>query len=109
MLASLAVYVLVSWLDGGAVVGLALCSYFDVLCAHTSLDDKGKGEVRGGVGCPHSCGRPGRRFGRFRVRSRFLDFWRPFAFVFASVGRRRRGGGYPRRLVVCPARFHSST
>ena len=49
MLASLAVYVLVSWLDGGAVVGLALRSCFDVLCTHTSLDDKGKGEVRGGL------------------------------------------------------------
>ena len=55
-LVSLAVYVLVSWLDGGAVVALALCSCFDVLCMHTSLDDKGKGKVQGGVGCPHSQG-----------------------------------------------------
>ena len=53
---SLAVYVLVSWLDGGAVVALALCPCFDVLCMHTSLDDKGKGKVQGGVGCPHSQG-----------------------------------------------------
>ena len=53
-------------------------------------------------------GCPGRCCGRFRVRSHFHDFWRPFAFMFASVGRRRRGGGCPWRLVVCPARFHSS-
>ena len=30
------------------------------------MDDKGRGEVRGGVGCP------GRRFGRFCVRSVFV-------------------------------------
>ena len=27
---------------------------FDVLCTPTSLDDKERGEVRGGVGSPHS-------------------------------------------------------
>ena len=27
---------------------------FDVLCMPTFLDDKGRGEVRGGVGSPHS-------------------------------------------------------
>ena len=73
----LAIYILVSWLDG-VVVRLARCSCFDVLCTDKSLDDKGRGEVRGGVGCP------GGRFGRFRV-------WSVFAFgvvfVFRVVSR----------------------
>ena len=33
---------------------LSLCSCFDILCMPTSIDnDKGRGEVQGGVGCPH--------------------------------------------------------
>ena len=50
LLVSLAVYVLVSWLDGGAVVTLALCSCFDVLYAHIPWwQGEGQGSRWGGL------------------------------------------------------------
>jgi hypothetical protein len=52
-------------------------------------------------------GCPGRRFGQFGIRGGFHGFWRPFTFVFTSVGCQRIGGGYSRPWVVCPGRFHS--
>lgn len=54
----------------------------------------------------HIRGCLGRRFDRFGVRDGFRSFWRPFAFVFASVVRRRTGVGYSRRLAMYQGRFH---
>ena len=109
LLVCLAVFVLVSRLDGGAVVELALSSCFDVLCTHTSLDDKGRGEVQDGVGWPHSRGLSWPTFWLISCSESSLRFLASFTFVFASVGRQRRGGGYPWHLVERPGRFHCST
>ena len=48
---------------------------FDVLCTPTSLDDKGRGEVQGGVGSPHS-----------RLSSAVLVGFRVVGVVFAIFG-----------------------
>ena len=61
--------------DGDNPVILVLCSCFDILCTPTSLDNyKGRGEVRGGMGCPHSQGLSCRSFGRFGVWGGFRGF-----------------------------------
>jgi len=73
-----------------------------------SLDDnKGRGEVGGGVGAHIRGGCTGRHFGRFGVQGGFRRFWRLFTFVFMCVGHRRTGGGCSQRWVVCPGCFHS--
>ena len=55
-----------------------------------------KGGARFEVGwAPHIHRCPGRCFGRFPGGWRCCcNFWRPFAFVFASVGCQRIGGGH---------------
>jgi hypothetical protein len=76
---------------------LSLCSCFDVLWTPTSLDnDKGRGDVQGGVGCPHSQRLSWPAFwsiwhsGWF---SRFLASIRIRVVVLTALG-------------VCPGRFH---
>jgi len=90
--------------DGDNPVILVLCSCFDVLCTPTSLDDyKGRGEVQGGVGCPHSWGLSWQKF--------WLIWCSGWFSWFFGVGSRLclcqwTGGGHSRRWMVCPGHFH---